>query len=1186
MSSNTDIQTPTLLERTRDSLYFDRGDLARKLRNKLINDHFVVLLGNQGAGKSSLVDIALRNAVESGDVSGDNGKHWKMIWTNPNANPIRHLALDLAKPGALKPKGAAQINDYAHIETQLREGNHGLIKVYEDALEVSEEPFNLLIAINQEQDLYRYQDFIPQVAESGDDIRFLDLVMTTAREKLPIYLVFITDTENLGHFSRYRGMPEAINNFRFNVPFLSAVEYQDQLKALASTDEEREYVSRLLQGLAKLEQNEDRQTLYKLRHCLNYTQLLFSELSEEEQKAPGALLKAFDQISADDHYIDENGELKARPRSGMEEALNHHLERLFNSLPETEGKEGRLQNIAEFLFKALTFEGPDAVPLPQPLFAKDLLKLCNRLPKDKVKMADLQAIIDHFNSVHANEVTKHVFLDVLGSEEEKLTEHSIVDINNPAILHSWQRMQYWAEEELLHANIYKAIIRDAKTYSTQVAMDKARGKTNTNGEATAETTAAKNSSFEQLFEQFKQLPNQWLNKGEEEKEAPKTEDLLYTGASLSGAVAWRDTGQPNETWAERYLPPEPAGFSLEFLKEVRTKFSIPATNPVTQLWVARWFVDTSERATQLALERERAEQIRKEKRTRRINRIITALGTLSVITMIFAVRACDTAKAAKENLDLVDFVEMLQYYDVLNTETNNDFLDLYALHQEVVEIDSIQSYEKVLQYFHQRDSIGRDTNQNHIDLLPFSNRKEERDRSIYALSLIGDLFSYLKEGEEPTGLYAKPIIGDILNFLKKDKETGFTPDQAPSLEQLWRYSKEHLYDAERREAYGLGIQQPYLYYALEAHIDILANGKEHRFGNKELNWPVSTIVPAQIRALASSPVDADKMAFGDANGQVVVLLENPNKDDPPEGYVMPKPVPTLVNTMTFYQEPDGEEVIFVGTAAGRIYSYGGLEYPRGEHPQKLLTEMSNSVYHLEHFRIDGVPLLYIGYATGIAVMDLRTKRLLLKQEIVETYDFPRTNDFAVDPITQTLLVGGKDGALVFRLERTRRGFRLNRPHKIVTPDIVVTSIGLKRYPADNEAYLAMGTETGELLLSKDFPSWLGLLDKDENAFGLGFRTYTGHRTSVLALDFAPDRPQLATVGAGLRFWDLADVDSRWRHIDIQQGTVGFQKIAYLNANELVGADLLNIKVWRTGVLPQWEYLDRLTSYHEQGNAPQ
>ena len=125
-------------------LFFGRERHVDALLKRLSGSHFVAVVGESGAGKSSLVRAGLLPALQAGFVV-EAGSDWRVAVMRPGGAPLEALAEALLEPGVLTDAGGSPRQEFALAE--LRRGPLGLVQVVRDAYLGSY--CNLLIVVDQ-----------------------------------------------------------------------------------------------------------------------------------------------------------------------------------------------------------------------------------------------------------------------------------------------------------------------------------------------------------------------------------------------------------------------------------------------------------------------------------------------------------------------------------------------------------------------------------------------------------------------------------------------------------------------------------------------------------------------------------------------------------------------------------------------------------------------------------------------------------------------------------------------------------------------------------------------------------------------------------------------------------------------------------------------------------------------------
>ena len=85
-----------------DDIFFGREAQTADLLGRLLDRHFVVVVGASGSGKSSLVRAGVLAAIRRGEVPGS--ASWSVVIVTPGEDPATDLTTELQKPGLRAPR--------------------------------------------------------------------------------------------------------------------------------------------------------------------------------------------------------------------------------------------------------------------------------------------------------------------------------------------------------------------------------------------------------------------------------------------------------------------------------------------------------------------------------------------------------------------------------------------------------------------------------------------------------------------------------------------------------------------------------------------------------------------------------------------------------------------------------------------------------------------------------------------------------------------------------------------------------------------------------------------------------------------------------------------------------------------------------------------------------------------------
>lgn len=172
-------------------IFFGREEHTNRLLDILQQQRFLAVIGPSGSGKSSLVRAGLLPALPLGSLG--TGSDWRVALLRPGNRPMQRLAHVLLGRSALGielvggeriPQDERHLTaDVALIEAELRSGPLGLIEVVKDARtrETGEEPFNLLVLVDQFEEIFTYADAGGRQADESE--AFVNLLLGERRPR-------------------------------------------------------------------------------------------------------------------------------------------------------------------------------------------------------------------------------------------------------------------------------------------------------------------------------------------------------------------------------------------------------------------------------------------------------------------------------------------------------------------------------------------------------------------------------------------------------------------------------------------------------------------------------------------------------------------------------------------------------------------------------------------------------------------------------------------------------------------------------------------------------------------------------------------------------------------------------------------------------------------------------------------
>jgi WD40 repeat protein len=387
-------------------LFFGRDEQIKDLIARLEQHRFLPIVGVSGSGKSSLVRAGLIPALTSTydkDMSG-----WCIVVLRPGRNPMHELAATLTRKFV--------IEDSDVVLKTLQGSTAGLARIAQEHLDNKEK---LLVVVDQFEELFRYGDHTRAPEETDEDAAFVKLLLAATGEcehplpgfdDAPVYVVTTMRSDFLGKCSRFRGLPEVLNQTQYLIPRLTREQQRDVIEGpvgMAGAGIEPGLVQQLLNDLGD---NPDQ--LPALQHAL---------MATWEHSAPAR--KQGQAITAADYEA----------IGSMVHALNNDADKVYKPLSTNE----TTKDVTRRLFQRLVQPGAADSETRSPTPLSELAGIT------AAGEAELNQVISVFE--------ERGFLTRSNDPDP------IVDITHESLIRGWRQLKIWVDEEARSAAIYRRL---------------------------------------------------------------------------------------------------------------------------------------------------------------------------------------------------------------------------------------------------------------------------------------------------------------------------------------------------------------------------------------------------------------------------------------------------------------------------------------------------------------------------------------------------------------------------------------------------------------------------------------------------------------------------------------------------------------------------------------------------------
>lgn len=395
--------------------FFGRANESAEIAGKLLRNRFVAVTGASGSGKSSLVFCGV--LPELLKKTSEKDPEWVFLNMKPGNDPFGNLT-------------SAFVNNIVNID-QLKDFRDDIYKRLRNEKEgiqsvISEIPLSsssrFLLFVDQFEELFRYGS--PETGKgTGPDTKaFLELLTTAVKEKESnFYLIIAIRSDLITACEPFRGFTDLLNNSNFLVSGLNRQNFREiitgpVMNAGATIDHD-------LVELILNEISERSDQLPVLQHAMMRTWTHWHEMNEPERPLDYS------------HYSSAGT---------MKSSISGHADEIFEELDEKQ------KRICQRLFRIITGKGSDNKGFRYPSKIKTLIAAI-QCGKD-----DLVRIIEKFRDPEVSFLSPHYSVP--------LTDESVIDLSHESLIHLWERLKKWVDEESQSVQMYLRLSEASALY--------------------------------------------------------------------------------------------------------------------------------------------------------------------------------------------------------------------------------------------------------------------------------------------------------------------------------------------------------------------------------------------------------------------------------------------------------------------------------------------------------------------------------------------------------------------------------------------------------------------------------------------------------------------------------------------------------------------------------------------------
>ncbi len=407
-------------------IFFGREQMIDDVVGRLVRQRLLVVHGDSGCGKSSLIRAGVLPRLEQDAARG--GRRWITRVMMPGDQPLVHLAEALVDtPGADGADPDARRLQLRRILNCGRDGSPALV----DAVCGTRDPFVCLLIDQFEEVFAHARRRGPQQAS----LLIAQILGLQALQSDRLFVVLTMRSEFLGACAQFEGFAAAVNETQYLLP---RMQHTDLLRAIR--EPATLYDGEIATDLAE-------RLIAEARGSQDELPLIQHGLMQMHQAAVGPAGGAW-RLTLDDYR---------NPR-GLAGLLSDHADAVMAQVePDDRGREGT--RVTEDLFRALTDINSDGQATRDPRRLRDVIAISG------VDEAAVRRVVDAFRAEGVS------FMRPYATDPIALDDY--VDISHEALIRCWARIadptDGWLNREFKNGLVWRSLVVQADSFEADAS---------------------------------------------------------------------------------------------------------------------------------------------------------------------------------------------------------------------------------------------------------------------------------------------------------------------------------------------------------------------------------------------------------------------------------------------------------------------------------------------------------------------------------------------------------------------------------------------------------------------------------------------------------------------------------------------------------------------------------------------